>query len=179
MLHEILAPGVHARYKQHEKLRVEKGHAGMPWFADADHWPGSKGPSPGPKMPCELSHESVIAHHMKRPCTIWEVLASHGWHMWPSTSWPTTPKRSVLEHFNNTQLKNFGGMGMHLPTVWAVFLYALTHIVWKTDVVVPVREMSWKSGGTSFFETFEDEDEESEKAGTADQGAAESQQSRE
>ena len=158
ILAECLFPGAYNRMLSWELQRVRKGLADQVFLADCDH-NANKGPAAGPCYPTELSHSCVIAHHLKRPATKWETLSSHGWHTHASVAgaYGVSPMIGLLKSANlkDRELASLGGNGMHIPTVWAVYMYMLMNTVWRSDVTPSVSEVKLgQRGGTVFFEEF-------------------------
>ena len=60
---------------------------------------------------------------------------------------------STLSSLTHQKISSLSGNGMHLPTVWAVFMYMMMNTVWLHDATPPVAEVPLgRRGGTRFFE---------------------------
>lgn len=165
MLKECLAPGVYSRYQAWEAVRVKKGFTEKAFFSDVDHNPGTKGPAASDIFPCELRHNTVIAHHLRRACTPLEVLSSHGFHLHaePSKRWGPTPVRDALSNVSKNRMCKLGGNGINLPSFWAVLLYTLSSVSRREETKL-VKEIPLGSrGGSSFFEEGQDTQDTQER----------------
>ncbi len=58
---------------------------------------------------------------------------------------------------------------MHIPTVWAVYLYMLMNTVWRAEVAPSVSEVPvGRRGGTCFLEEVAEDEKEEEEGDTAE-----------
>ena len=156
ILTDCMCLGQYQRYMKWEQLRQSTGQGSTPYFADSDHNANGPAPALGPRMPVQLRHASVVAHHLYRFVTPLESVSEHGHHVHESISqqWGLSPLAPVLAGLKPWQVQSLSGNGMHLPTIEAMILYLMSNIVWLDEQATSVSEvMIGSKSGTAFFES--------------------------
>eukprot|EP00969_Alexandrium_andersonii_P350974 15434415-Alexandrium_andersonii.AAC.2 len=61
--------------------------------------------------------------------------------------------KDILSDLSDAKAHRLAGNGMHLPSVLAVFFFALSNMVWLEECAVAKPEVPLgRKGGTTFFE---------------------------
>ena len=113
-----------------------------PFFCDWEQHPTSGKARPSSLMPTMLTHGSWMEHASARCMTTRELYSVHGWLTRPGNTRFSSNIMSTLAacKVSAAQEKQFLGNSMHIPSVYAVLLYGLSHM-WRLS---DVSEHAWR-----------------------------------
>ena len=127
---QVYAPGQLIRLKQYDQMRLKSGHGGS-FFADLEQAAGCGASTPGPLIPCLLTHGTIHSWAANRQVLPKELFLAHGFNRYPDSTQCPVPclLEKYLSQISGGQAKELVGNGWHLPTMASFFLYVLAHCV--------------------------------------------------
>ena len=152
LLKEAMCASYRMNAELYEQGRLATGDDTL--FCDWEQHPKHGKSRPSNFVPCFLKHGTLVEHKSGRCLTLREKFAVHGW----GTCRDDDFKSNVLDVMQKAGLATAGskagstfiGNSMHIPSVMAVLLYAITHSEPRREAQMAAWRIASRSSSFSF-----------------------------